>query len=72
MGNPGQTGPNLKLNSDNAETLEFFEMHKNGNNANIGSLYSHAVLILTKSSKSKNQVVHEQKFKDLLTKLLPS
>ena len=30
------------------------------------SLYSHALLILTKSSKSKNQVVHEQKFKDLL------
>ena len=31
------------------------------------SLYSHALLILTKSSKSKNQVVHEQKFKDLLS-----
>ena len=29
----------------------------------LGSLYSHALLILTKSSKSKNQVVHEQKFK---------
>ena len=29
-------------------------------------LYNHASLILTKSSKSKNQVVHEQKFKDLL------
>ena len=29
-----------------------------------GSLYSHALLILTKSSKSINQVVHEQKFKD--------
>ena len=27
----------------------------------------HALLILTKSSKSKNQVVHEQKFKDLLS-----
>ena len=25
----------------------------------LGSLYSHALLILTKSSKSKNQVVHE-------------
>ena len=28
--------------------------------------YSHALLILTKSSKSKNQVVHEWKFKDPL------
>ena len=93
----------------------FFEIHKNGNNANIGiggfiswkqkisvtecypsiepldlwfqvqhaplytnlafacktetvsSLYSHALLILAKSSKSKHQVVHEQKFKDLLS-----
>ena len=26
----------------------------------LGSLYSHALLILTESSKSKNQVVHEQ------------
>ena len=33
----------------------------------LGSLYSHALLILTKSSKSKHQVVHEQKFKDLLS-----
>ena len=31
------------------------------------SLYSHALLILTKSSKSKHQVVHGQKFKDLLS-----
>ena len=28
----------------------------------LGSLYSHALLILTESSKSKRQVVHEQKF----------
>ena len=33
----------------------------------LGSLYSHALLILTNSSKSKNQVVHEQKLKDLLS-----
>ena len=33
----------------------------------LGSLYSHALLILTQSSKSKNQLVHEQKFKDLLS-----
>ena len=33
----------------------------------LSSLYSHALLILTKSSKSKYQVVHEQKFKDLLS-----
>ena len=31
----------------------------------LGSLYNHALLILLKSSKSKYQVVHEQKFKDL-------
>ena len=31
------------------------------------SSYSHGLLILTKSSKSKNQKVHEQKFKDLLS-----
>ena len=30
----------------------------------LGSLYSHALLILTKSFKSKNQVIHEQKFED--------
>ena len=30
------------------------------------SLYSHGLLILTKSSKSKNQMVHEQKFKHSL------
>ena len=29
------------------------------------SIYSHALLISLKSSKSKYQVVHEQKFKDL-------
>ena len=29
----------------------------------LGSLYSHALLIPTRSSKSKNQVVHKQKFK---------
>ena len=33
----------------------------------LSSLNSHALLILTKSSKSKHQVVHEQKFKDLLS-----
>ena len=33
----------------------------------LGSLYSYALLILLKSSKSKHQVVHEQKFKDLLS-----
>ena len=31
-----------------------------------GFLYSHALLIPTKSSKSKNKVVHEQKLKDHL------
>ena len=33
----------------------------------LSSLYSHALLILTKSSKSKHQVVHKHKFKDLLS-----
>ena len=28
----------------------------------LGSLYSHALLFLTKSSKSKYQLVHEQKY----------
>ena len=31
----------------------------------LQALYSHALLILTKSHKSKNQVAHEQKCKDL-------
>ena len=29
----------------------------------LSSLYGHALLILTKSSKSKHQMVHEQKLK---------
>ena len=33
----------------------------------LGSLYNHALLILTGSSKSKYHLVHEQKFKDLLS-----
>ena len=33
----------------------------------LGSLYSHALLIPLNSSKSKYQVVHEQKFKDLIS-----
>ena len=32
----------------------------------LGSLYSHALLIPTKSYKSKNQMEHEEKFKDPL------
>ena len=35
------------------------------NTETLGSLYSHALLILTESTKSKNQLVHEQMFKDL-------
>ena len=35
----------------------------------LGSFYSHALLIFLKSSKSKHQVVHEQKFKDLLSRI---
>ena len=33
----------------------------------LSSLYSHALLILLKSSKCKHQVVHEQKLKDFLS-----
>ena len=33
----------------------------------LWSLHSHALLILTYTSKSKIQVVHEQKFKDPLS-----
>ena len=33
------------------------------------SIYSHTLLIPLKSSKSKYQVVHEQKFKDLLSSI---
>ena len=33
----------------------------------LSSLYYHALMILTKSSKSKHQVVNEQNFKDLLS-----
>ena len=36
------------------------------NTETLGSLYSHTQLILTES-KSKNQKVREQKFKDLLS-----
>ena len=34
------------------------------NTETLGSLYCHALLILTGSSKSKNQVAHEQMLKD--------
>ena len=37
------------------------------NTETSGTLYSHALLIHTKSSKSKYRVVLEQKFKDLLS-----
>ena len=33
----------------------------------LGSLYSHALLTATELPRSKHQVVHEQKFKDLLS-----
>ena len=33
----------------------------------LGFLYSNALWILLKPSKTKHQVVHEQKFKDLLS-----
>ena len=33
----------------------------------LGSLYSHALLILLKSIKFKYQMVHEQMFKDILS-----
>ena len=42
------------------------------NTETLGSLYSHALLILTGSSKSKNQVVHEQMFKELPSSKCPT
>ena len=56
----------------------FHKLDEIGNNVNIsirgyafscktetlGSLCDHALVISTKSSKSKNQVVHKHKFKD--------
>ena len=41
------------------------------NTQTLGSLYSQALLILTWSSKSKSQVVHEQMFKDLPSSKCP-
>ena len=41
------------------------------NTETLGSLYSHALLILTGWSKSKNQVEHEQMFKDLPSSKCP-
>ena len=41
------------------------------NTETLGSLYSHALLILTGSSKTKSQVVHEQMFKDLPSSKCP-
>ena len=41
------------------------------NTETLGSLYGHALLILIESSKSKNQVVHEQMFKDLPSSKCP-
>ena len=35
----------------------------------LGYLYSHAVLTLIKSSKSKNQVAHKLKYKDSLSSI---
>ena len=40
-------------------------------NETLGSLYHHALLIPTKSYKSKNQVMHKQKFKDLQSSTCP-
>ena len=48
-----------KLTSDSNSITILSEL-----TGHLGSVYSHALLILTYTSKSKNQVVHEQKFKD--------
>ena len=37
----------------------------------LGSLYGHALLILNKSSKSKDHVVHEQMFEDTASSKCP-
>ena len=41
------------------------------NTETLGSLYSHTLLIPTESTKSKNQVVHKQMFKDLPSSKCP-
>ena len=46
---------------------DYFLVKLRVNTETLGSLFNHALHILPKSPKSKNQVVHEEKFKDSLT-----
>ena len=47
--------------------LSFLDLAFTCKTETLGFLYNHALLILTKSLKFKNEVVHEQKFKDLVS-----
>ena len=58
--------PGPLINSDSKSNLTFACKTET-----LGSLYSHALLILLKSLKSKYQVVKEQKFNDLLSSTCP-
>ena len=60
-----ESGPLIASNSKSNTLLFYTNLAFACKTKTLGSLYSHALLIPSKSSKSKNQVVHEQKFKDL-------
>ena len=50
-----------------AHDQKFWIIEKFEQKIDFGEKYNHTLLIPTKSSKSKYQVVHEHKFKDLLS-----
>ena len=66
---------NVTPSGNRAQVLKFQVQHAPEGIAckakTLGSLYSRALLILTESSKYKNQVVHAQKFKDLPSSKCP-
>ena len=65
---PVGTEPGPVITSDSKSNTPFWtNLAFSCKTETSGSLHSHVLLILTESSKSKNQVVHEQKFKDLLS-----
>ena len=62
----------LWLNSDSKSSTPFWaNWAYTCKTETLGSLYSHALLIPTKWSKSKNQVMHKQKFTDPLSSTCP-
>ena len=59
-----EPGPLIASDSKSQHFLFWTKLTFTCNTETLGSLYTYAALILTEF-KSKNQVVHEQKFKDL-------